>query len=53
MFIPKVILISSENLHVLFNIILQCKEFLYSYFSLIDSLIGSINYPLIGMFYTI
>ena len=31
------------------SIILQCKEFLYSYFSLTDSLIGSIYYLTTGL----
>ena len=33
-----------------YSIILQCKEFLYSYFSLTDRLIGSIHYFTTGLY---
>ena len=36
--------------HVPLSIILQCKEFLYSYFSLTDRLIGSIHYFTTGLY---
>ena len=42
--------LSIESSKGIYSIILQCKEFLYYYFSLTDRLIGSIHYFTTGLY---